>query len=162
MNVAILIFFIGIFIVSERNRILSAILILSYAIYFIAIDRLGVVRDYYVLTATLDFLVSMCCVWLYIKTGYVNARYIAYCSFALAAIHAGGWFVNGVGGTKLYEIVSTSLVIFEQILMIKRFPDGKTIIGDSRGLGDFMVHFDGLTNHKRDLLNEAKNYRAAA
>lgn len=120
-NYIFLIIFVLIFAFSKRNRLVSSIMIMGYVAYIFIINPVTSDKLYYLLTASLDFFIGVFMVWIFINKDYINAKYIAYCSFASFFIHIYGRIIYGIdANSQLYVLLCVLVVITKITLMLVR------------------------------------------
>lgn len=153
-NYIFLSIFILIFAFSKRNRLASLVMIVAYMVYIFLINPVDNDRLYYLLTASLDFFVGFFMVALYLKTGYVNAKYIAYCSFISFFVHVYGRIVYDFeGDTSIYVMLCVLIVITKVSLMIIRPLNNGVFRHSNRSS---FICFDGRINKELGTKVQAK------
>lgn len=120
-NYIFLIIFVLIFALSKRNRLVSSAMIVGYVIYIFIVNPVNNDKLYYMLVTVLDFSIGVFMVWVYIKKDYINAKYIAYCSFFSVFVHIYGRIIYSTGsGTQVYVLLCLLVVTTKITLMLIR------------------------------------------
>ena len=120
-NYIFLIIFVLIFAFSKRNRLVSFVMIAGYVAYIFIINPVTDDKLYYLLTAALDFFIGIFMVWVFIEKDYVNAKYLAYCSFASFLIHIYGRIIYGIeANSETYVLLCLLVIITKITLMLIR------------------------------------------
>jgi len=153
-NYIFLIIFVLIFAFSKRNRLVSSAMIIGYVAYIYIINPVDSDKLYYLLTASLDFFIGVFMVWVFLNRDYVNAKYIAYCSFASFFVHIYGRIIYGIeADSQLYVLLCILVVITKITLMLIR-PLNNGIFGSSNRGGFICVN--GCLDQKRNIEMQTK------
>ena len=153
-NYIFLIIFVLIFVFSKRNRLVSSIIIIGYVVYIFIINPVASDKLYYLLASALDFFIGILMVMVFIKNDYINAKYIAYCSFASFFIHVYGRIIYEIeANSQIYITLCILIVILKILLMIIR-PLNNGIFRNFNGSG--FVFFNDCFNKKCDIKMQTK------
>ena len=153
-NYIFLTIFVLIFALSKRNRLVSLTMIAGYVVYIFIINPIDSDRLYYLLTASLDFFIGIFMVWVYLNKDYVNAKYLAFCSFASFFIHVYGRIIYDFGtDTKLYVLLCVLVVITKITLMLIR-PLNNGIFRTSNRSS--FIRFNGCPDKKCNIKMQTK------
>lgn len=153
-NYIFLIIFVLIFAFSKINRLISFVMIVGYVAYIFIINPVDNNKLYYLLTASLDFFIGVFMVWVYIEKDYINAKYIAYCSFASFFIHVYGRIIYGIeANSEIYVLLCLLVVITKITLMLIRPLNNGVFRGFDRG---GIVRLDDCTDQKCNFKMQTK------
>lgn len=153
-NYIFLIIFVLIFAFSKRNRLVSFVMIAGYVAYIYIINPVDSDKLYYLLTASLDFFIGIFMVWVFLNKNYVNAKYIAYCSFASFFIHIYGRIIYGIDANSETYVLLCLLVVITKItlMLIRPLNNGVFRSFDRRDI----IRLNDCTNQKCNFKMQTK------
>ncbi len=153
-NYIFLTIFVLIFAFSKRNRLISAPMIAGYVVYIFIINPIDSDRLYYLLTASLDFFIGAFMVWVYLNKDYINAKYIAFCSFLSFFIHFYGRIIYDFNAdSQLYVLLCVLVVITKITLMLIRPLNNGIFRSTDRSS---FIRFNGCSDPKHDIKVQIK------
>jgi len=153
-NYIFLIIFVLIFTFSKRNRLVSSVMIIGYVAYIFIINPVTSDKLYYLLTASLDFFIGVFMVWIFINKNYVNAKYIAYCSFASFFIHLYGRIIYGLDANSETYVLLCLLVVITKITLMLMRPLNNGVFRSFNRRG--IIRLDGCTDQKCNFKMQTK------
>ena len=109
-----------------RNRVPALLMAISYLIYIFGVNKVESNVLYYLLVTVQEFVIGFTITMHYLKTGYMNSLYIAYCSFLGVFVHIYGRIVYGADADPFIYIGLCLLVVICQLMLMLtgRIEDG--------------------------------------
>jgi hypothetical protein len=129
-------------------------MIVGYVAYIFIINPVTDDKIYYLLTAALDFFIGIFMVWVFIEKDYVNAKYIAYCSFASFFIHVYGRIIYGMEANSETYVLLCLLVVITKITLMLIRPLNNGIFGNFNRSS--IIRLDDCTDQKCNFEMQAK------